>query len=84
VVDAAGVVDGVDEPTCDELRVEFDSRRATPLPLVLWPLGWSTEYWLLSLPRLLNGRLLLRWSFSRKEGMAGVLRLRDTVQAIES
>jgi hypothetical protein len=37
VVDVAGVVDGVEEPICDEFRVEEETRCCRPLPF--WPLA---------------------------------------------
>ena len=63
VVDVAGVVDGVDEPTCDEFRVEDDWRCATPLPLAWSPFVWLPGYCLSSFPCLVEGRLLLRCNF---------------------
>jgi hypothetical protein len=63
------VVDGVDEPTCDELRVDEEARCATALPFCLFVslrIRWSFFPFILGVLRL-----LLLCSLCRKEGMTG-------------
>lgn len=70
VVDVAGVVDGSDEPICDEPSVE-DDMRGMPLPLVFSP---GNVFWGFSLVFAVEGRLLLRCRRWKMEGMVALLK----------
>jgi hypothetical protein len=71
VVEVAGVVDGSEEPTCDEFKVEEDTRWAIPFPF--WPLAWP-GYGGSCFPFALEveGRLLFRCNLWNMEGITGV------------
>jgi hypothetical protein len=69
VVDVAGVVEGVGESTCDEFRVEEDTRRPAPLPLAGSPWYGSPCFSFV----LGAGRLLRLCSLWNMEGIAGKL-----------
>ena len=58
----AGVVEGDDEPTCEEFTVEAETRRVTALPL--WP-----SVPVAGLSPLLDMRLLFLPRFLRKDGI---------------
>lgn len=76
VVDVAGVVDGSDEPTCDEFKVEEDTRCATPFPLCpLVSPGYGPSCFPFALA--VEGRLLLLCNLWNIEGMAGMLQRCD-------
>jgi hypothetical protein len=69
VVDVAGVVEGVGESTCDEFKVEVETRRPTPLPLGASPWYGSPCFSFV----LGAGRLLLLCSLWNMEGITGIL-----------
>jgi hypothetical protein len=73
VVDVAGVMEGSDEPTCDEFMVEDDLRWWTPLPFCAWTgSGWEDSS-CLPLGLAVEGRLALLCSLWKIEGMVNVL-----------
>lgn len=69
VVDVAGVVDGSDDPICDESSVDVDMR-GTPLPLVCWPGNVS---WGFPFVFAVEGRLLRRCRRWKMEGMVALM-----------
>jgi hypothetical protein len=80
VVDVAGVVEGVGESTCEEFKVEDDTRRLAPLALAGSPGEGSS-----CLPFIFSaGRLLLRCSLWNMEGMAGNGQCGVAEQSIEA
>jgi hypothetical protein len=81
VVEVAGVVDGSDEPTWEELNVEEDMRWETPFPLV-WFAGYGSSSFPFGLA--VEGRLLLLCRRENMEGMMDVLRDWDIEQSIET
>jgi hypothetical protein len=71
VVDVAGVVDGSDEPTCDEFKVEEDTRWATPFPFCpLASAGYGPSWVPFALD--VEGRLPLRCNLWKMEGITGM------------
>jgi hypothetical protein len=71
VVDVAGVVDGSDEPTCDESKVEEDARWATPFPFCpLASPGNKPSCFPFALD--VEGRLLRRCNLWNMEGISGM------------
>jgi hypothetical protein len=73
VVEVAGVVDGADDSTCDEFKVEEDWPGATPL--LLCPFVCSCRCKLSFFPCLVDGRLARLCNLLRKLGIAVMLRV---------
>lgn len=69
VVDVAGVVDGSDDPICDESSVEVDMR-GPPLPLVCWPGNVFSGF---PFVFAVEARLLLRCRRWKMEGMVALV-----------
>lgn len=70
-VEVAGVVDGVAEPTCEELKVDAETRCDKPLPFC--PFAWPSANDLPCFPLALVLRLLFLRKVLRNEGMSAML-----------